>query len=256
MSFPRFVRNRQPQIPVSADYPGLIYVWTPATDTLAKSGTITRAHTSNGMAVVTASSAYEFMNSAPQFSLDACSILSILTPKDVTAAASTYAVACGSSSSVRPLFMIGQGASTSQLSFRTRDSENTDIATSGTSPEWASGKTSVCIGVRSKSLATQRVFANGKQIASSAVGTAAATTFDRFAIGCLLRSTAALHWAGKTGLVAVFNRKLSDAEIKSLSDNPWQIFQPAARAIWVPVGAAGGASNAPRYFHRTQSGQA
>jgi len=55
-----------------------------------------------------------------------------------------------------------------------------------------------------------------------------------------------------------FNRKLRDAEIRLLSANPWQIFRPAARAIWVPdaVGGGGDASNAPRYFHRTQSGQA
>lgn len=57
-------------------------------------------------------------------------------------------------------------------------------------------------------------------------------------------------------LNAVWNRALSDAEIKSLSENPWQIFQPTNRAIVVPVVASVGASNAPRYFHRTQSGQA
>ena len=33
-------------------------------------------------------------------------------------------------------------------------------------------------------------------------------------------------------LSLVWNRALSDAEIKSLSDNPWQIFQPVNRAIW------------------------
>jgi hypothetical protein len=35
----------------------------------------------------------------------------------------------------------------------------------------------------------------------------------------------------------IHNRALSDAEIKSLSDNPWQLFAPVSRAIWVPVSA-------------------
>lgn len=36
-----------------------------------------------------------------------------------------------------------------------------------------------------------------------------------------------------------WNRALSDAEIKSLSNNPWQIFQPTSRAIFLPAGAGG-----------------
>ena len=33
--------------------------------------------------------------------------------------------------------------------------------------------------------------------------------------------------------IATWGRALSDAEIKSLSDNPWQIFQPESKTVWV-----------------------
>lgn len=48
-------------------------------------------------------------------------------------------------------------------------------------------------------------------------------------------------WNGFIDVVMGWSRALSDAEIKSLSDNPWQIFAPQARQIWVPTG--GGAVN-------------
>jgi len=37
---------------------------------------------------------------------------------------------------------------------------------------------------------------------------------------------------------AAFRRALSDAEIKSLSDNPWQIFAPDSKALWTPAAAS------------------
>jgi len=45
-------------------------------------------------------------------------------------------------------------------------------------------------------------------------------------------------------LTLAFNRALSDVEIKSLSDNPWQIFAPDSKSLWVPetVSAGGGAT--------------
>lgn len=52
-----------------------------------------------------------------------------------------------------------------------------------------------------------------------------------FSSGKRLNGTIALHLH--------FSRVLTGAEIKSLSENPWQIFAPAARSIWVPVAAGG-----------------
>ena len=33
----------------------------------------------------------------------------------------------------------------------------------------------------------------------------------------------------------VFNRALSDSEVKSLTDNPWQVFAPDNKSLWVPA---------------------
>lgn len=46
---------------------------------------------------------------------------------------------------------------------------------------------------------------------------------------------------GRMPLALVYDRALSAAEVKSLSDNPWQIFKSQSRRIWV-VGAGGGIS--------------
>lgn len=47
-----------------------------------------------------------------------------------------------------------------------------------------------------------------------------------------------------------FSRLLSASEIKSISDNPWQLFSP--RSIWVPVSAGGGPPPSIKspYYHQ------
>lgn len=237
-------RTSQPQGPVGIDWSnpitrGLVYAWIPSTDTLTKSGAPTLTTNVKGVGLATnGSSSYEFSNSAPTFSLDECSVTAILTPIAV-ANSSSFAVCAGNSGNSNPLFMLGQGATAGQLAFRTRDAAGTDLEVKAAAGAWANGVTSVASGTRSKSAALQRVYSNGSQIGASAVGTASATTFDRFAIGCLLRSSAALFWAGATSFVAIHNRALSAAEVKSLSDNPWQIFAPQSRQIWVPSDVTG-----------------
>ena len=57
--------------------------------------------------------------------------------------------------------------------------------------------------------------------------------------------SAGLYWPGEIALAGVFNRDLSDQEIKSLSDNPWQLFAP--RRIWVPQGAGAPATFSPAW---------
>lgn len=43
----------------------------------------------------------------------------------------------------------------------------------------------------------------------------------------------------KTGLTLVFERALSDEEIAAISANPWQLFKPVERRIWVPASTGG-----------------
>jgi len=47
-----------------------------------------------------------------------------------------------------------------------------------------------------------------------------------------------------TAISLSWNRALSDAEVKSLSDNPWQIFEPEEQIIWIPDLVSGGTTNA------------
>ena len=51
------------------------------------------------------------------------------------------------------------------------------------------------------------------------------------------------YFMGRVYLAAVWNRALSSAEIKQLSANPWQLFAPTERRIWVPVTAGGGGAS-------------
>ena len=52
-------------------------------------------------------------------------------------------------------------------------------------------------------------------------------------------NTSGLGEFGSVYVVVFFDYVLSDSEIKAYSANPWQIFAPDARNIWVPVAAGG-----------------
>lgn len=49
-------------------------------------------------------------------------------------------------------------------------------------------------------------------------------------------------YVGSHQLVAIWDRALSVSEIATLSANPWQLFRPIQRRIWVPVAGGGGIS--------------
>lgn len=98
------------------------------------------------------------------------------------------------------------------------------------------GNTSVLpIAFTSTVSGSVRYFAGGQFLDSVVTGTINQSSST-------LRIGAVPFWASgyaNYDLPALFywNRALSDAEIKQLSDNPWSIFQPVNRAIWVPVSA-------------------
>lgn len=52
--------------------------------------------------------------------------------------------------------------------------------------------------------------------------------------------TSYTYWANKTFLAVKFDRYLSDKEVKSLTDNPWQIFKPRTRRTIIDLGAGSG----------------
>ncbi len=70
-------------------------------------------------------------------------------------------------------------------------------------------------------------------VAGTSSGATGLTPPTGFYIGGNAVGTA--RWPNQVGLVLQWNRALSDAEIKSLSDNPWQIFQPDEPELIVPT---------------------
>jgi hypothetical protein len=215
---------------------GLVFAWVPASEPLLRSGNPARSATPSGAGIVTDGSAYLYQNAAPGFSLDECSLTAILTPANFDQS-SVYAVGCGSSSNSTPLFLLGQGATARQLAFRTRDSGNADVVTAATSSAWQNQATALVSGTRSLTSGRQRLYLQGAELANSTVSAAAATSFDRLAIGGLLRSSFALGFSGTTSLVLVHNRALSAAEQMALASNPWQVFaapEPDAEPLAAP----------------------
>lgn len=230
----------QPQVPVGIDWSnpickGIQFVWVPANNQLLPVSSPTYTVNQKGRGINTnGSSSYLYQSISSMIDLQECSVTAILTPTLITTA-SAVAVALGNSGNDNPLFMLGQGSTTNNLSFRTRDTAGTDVEVQATDSAWASGVPAVCSGTRSSSGGYQRVFIAGRQIATASPATAGAVTYDRFAIGGLLRSAFALAYSGTTSLVILHKRALSAGEIKSLADNPWQIFAPLKRVIYAPA---------------------
>jgi hypothetical protein len=92
-------------------------------------------------------------------------------------------------------------------------------------------------------LAAMDVYDNGAKVATGtpAIGM---TTYDRICYGSLVRASNAAVLNGGIVFAAAWNRALSPSEVKSLSDNPWQIFKPIQRRIFVGIPAASGDGSA------------
>lgn len=56
--------------------------------------------------------------------------------------------------------------------------------------------------------------------------------------------SSATYWDANCSLVVTFESYISDADAKSLSENPWQIYEPEIQYVWVDEGAGGGGVNA------------
>lgn len=93
-------------------------------------------------------------------------------------------------------------------------------------------------------------YANGTFTSESVTGTRQldGTTF-RFGRDGTLNSVSC-----QTYLTMYWKRYLTNAEITSLSNNPWQIFKPIPRRIFAPVSASGGATITTNLGTATASG--
>lgn len=77
---------------------------------------------------------------------------------------------------------------------------------------------------------TSEIWVNGKQ-----------RTSVTHASGPLIHTNTSFGWAQqKIPLILIHSNFLADAAISSLHNNPWQIFKPLQRRIFVPIPSAGG----------------
>ena len=180
----------------------------------------------------------------PQRSVPAFTIMWLGKPSG-TAGLDTRAFTLASASSNNPLAMINVSA-TAASKMRTfwRDDAGNFPASlpdsNGTAFE--SGRLHMLalrvpvIGGSNTGQAT--AFIDGIEDVTSSAYTVSTLTVDRVGIGCLYRASAGSFFAGDSVVGFFWARALSDAEILSVTRNPWQLLSRAR--IWAPVSAAAG----------------
>lgn len=95
---------------------------------------------------------------------------------------------------------------------------------------------SIVIASRGITAGNKRFLINGissRNLSDDRGEVAGPTTKFQLFQGAAGDRTAATYWNSSSSLVVGFERYISDAEAKSLSDNPWQIFQPESKTVWV-----------------------
>lgn len=91
----------------------------------------------------------------------------------------------------------------------------------------------ITIVVRKDAGVVGEVIANG--ISYGSVGSSVAAFDPAGKVGFGYESNDQYPWNRAIFVGAVWSRKLSDAEVASVTSNPWQIFAPDNKKIWVPT---------------------
>jgi hypothetical protein len=249
MTFPRFTRTSQPQLQAGIDWGnplanGLISFWTPAG--LIK--TTSASAPSGGARVGGIYGAGVLLNGTSESLALGAGALSAPTGTRIAL------IKVGSASGTRNISAMGTGGTGFRLNGTSIEIVNTLVASihAATSAVSSGEVCSVAIGYTAFNTA---IYKNGKVLSAQTTNTTPSLASTADYIG--QTGASSQYFDGVIYAHLSFNRKLRDAEIKALSDNPWQILQPTNRSIWsFNVAAVGTVSNAPRYFHRTQSCQA
>lgn len=141
--------------------------------------------------------------------------------------------------SVTPDYLYGCGLYVSGGTLYAVGANNNSRVLSTTAPATNEWVTLACV----TNTADGKLAIDGQVVATGTL--AGALSSYVFAIGCAghtaggaTSGTAFLN--GLVGPALVFNRALSDAEIRSISENPYQILRPANDRMWLDVIAGGG----------------
>jgi len=86
-----------------------------------------------------------------------------------------------------------------------------------------------------------KAYLDGVKVADGAAP-ASTKAFGSLNSGTVSASAQNYSWYGIAPIILLYDRALSEAEIRALSDNPWQIFKPMSRRIWAPASAPAGQS--------------
>ena len=266
----RVVQTRQPVGPVRLDRSnpltaGLIDVFVPGHRvnlvsglSLAATGTASFVGVSQiGISLISSSVSNHFhaVSTPPaNVRVDEATLL-VVTATSSTAETTRSMYGFGSTGSSNPLLFIGQCVSANQLYFFAKSDSGTAQNTTVTPPSgtWAQDQKAVIVGARSQAGNVHQLYVNGIQAATTTATTIGATTLNATSVGGLRRNTDGLVYNGRTSLCLAWNRCLSAAEIKSISDNPWQIFEPIVVPVKSP--AASGTTVAPAKGSLTFTGK-
>lgn len=141
--------------------------------------------------------------------------------------------------SVNPDYLYGAGLYVTGGTLYAVGANNNSKVLSVAAPDVGVWVTLACV----TNTADGKLSINGQVVASGDLS--GAQSIYSFAIGCAGHTAAgatdgAAFLDGLVGPALVFNRALSDADLRSISENPYQILRPANDRLWLDVVAGGG----------------
>jgi Concanavalin A-like lectin/glucanases superfamily len=218
----------QPQIAVGVDWSnplayGLLSAWTPATGLVLRAGGVTSP--------VGATPDQGFYGKGRTFNGTSDSMSLGENALSHTAASRFALIKVGSAVGPRNISAGGIGG----LGFRLNDTAievvNTGVIVLLSAAGSVSAGQLCSVGCSYKTSDT-RIYRNGAQIASAIIGGVLTDNNTDF-FG--QNGASAQYFDGTLFLHLSWDRALSDAEQLSINTNPWQIFAPIQRKIWVPI---------------------
>lgn len=141
--------------------------------------------------------------------------------------------------SVTPDYLYGCGIYITGGTLYGVGANNNSRVISATAPDTGKWVTLACV----TNTADGKLAINGQVVVGGDLS--GALSGYSFAIGCAGHTAAGATSGtafldGLVGPALVFNRALSDAELRSISENPYQILRPASDRLWLDVVAGGG----------------